>query len=205
MIGTDRPETADLLPRARSGDGAALGQLLERYRNYLSLLAQIQIGRRLRRKLDPADVVQETFLHAHCSLAGFRGTTEAEWIAWLRQILANRLAMLFRRYLGAQGRDVRLERQLADELDQSSRFLSRALVAADTSPSQRAVRHEQAVALADALQRLPGRYREVILLHQIEDLMFPEVARRMGRSVGSVKHLWIRALTRLRDLLGESS
>jgi RNA polymerase sigma-70 factor (ECF subfamily) len=201
MAGTEHPTTAFLLPQAHAGDGAALGRLLERYRNYLALLARLQIGRRLQGKLDPADAVQETFLQAYRNFARFRGGTEGELAAWLRRILASRLAMEIRRYCGTQGRDVRLERQLAEELDQSSRLLGPVLVSADSSPSQRAARREQALALADALEQLPEHYREVILLHQIEDLMFPEIARRMGRSLDSVKNLWIRALTRLRGLL----
>lgn len=69
-------------------------------------------------------------------------------------------------------------------------------------PSARAAQREQAVQLAAALEKLPASYREVIILHQLEDLPFPEVARRMGRSVDSVKNLWLRALPRLRHELG---
>jgi RNA polymerase sigma-70 factor (ECF subfamily) len=198
-------DTGALLGQARAGDAEALGLLLERYRNYLILLCRVQIGRRLQGKFDAADVVQETFLRAHSKFAQFHGATEAEFVGWLRQILASRLARLIRHYCGTRGRDIRLERELAWELDQSSRFLDNGLMAAGSSPSQQASRREQAVVLADALEQLPEHYREVILLHQIEDLGFPEVARRMGRSVDSVKNLWIRALTRLRGLLGGES
>src|SRR5947209_19596393 len=107
----------ELLGRARAGGGLALGQLLELYRSYLALLARLQIGRRLRGKVDAADLVQDTFLEAHRHFAGFRGTTEAEFVSWLRGILAANLANLVRRYLGTRGRDVRLERELAAELD----------------------------------------------------------------------------------------
>src|SRR5262249_39157967 len=137
-----------LLRQARDGDGAALGQLLERYRHYLALLARLQIGRRLQGKVDPLDLVQETFLEAHRHLPGFRGSREEEFVSWLRQILATNLAHLVRRYCGTQRRDVRLERRLTDELDQSSRALDRGLIARHSSPSQQAVRHEQALRLA---------------------------------------------------------
>lgn len=79
-----RLETAELLDRARRGDGPALGQLLERYRNYLCLLAQVQIGRRIQGKFDVSDVVQETFLEVHRGIGQFRGDTEAQYLAWLR-------------------------------------------------------------------------------------------------------------------------
>jgi RNA polymerase sigma-70 factor, ECF subfamily len=203
MVQPERPESDELLRRAGAGDLASLGALLERYRNYLTLLARLQVGRRLQGKLDPADVVQEAFLRAHNGIAQFRGTCEAEFIGWLRQILASRLAELVRHYCGTHRRDVRLERELALELDASSRDLDRALVAPGSSPSQHAARREQAVILADALEQLPEHYREVIILHQLQDLEFAEVARRMDRSLDSVKNLWIRALTRLRRLLGD--
>jgi RNA polymerase sigma-70 factor, ECF subfamily len=193
-----------LLRLVRAGNGRALGELLELYRDYLALLVRLQIGRRLQGKVDPLDVVQDTFLSAHQNFAQFRGTTEAELVGWLRQILASRLADLMRRYHGAQRRDVRLERELIVDLDQSSRVLDEGLVAPGSTPSQQAVRREQAVLLAEALAQLPDDYREVIVLHHLEDLKFPEVARRMGRTVDSVKNLWIRALTRLRGLLGAS-
>jgi RNA polymerase sigma-70 factor (ECF subfamily) len=196
------PDPEGLLRLARAGDGAALGQLLELYRGYLALLARLQIGRRLQGKVDASDLVQDTFLEAHRHFAQFRGTAEAELVEWLRQILAGLLANLLRRYLGTQRRDVRLERELADQMAESSRVLDQSLAVAHSTPSQRAIRREQAVLLADALDRLPEDYREIIILHHLEELKFPEVARRMGRSVDSVKNLWARALARLRRLLG---
>jgi RNA polymerase sigma-70 factor (ECF subfamily) len=187
---------------ARAGDEAALGALLERYRPYLTLLARLQIGRRLQGKADPTDMVQETFLEATRNFAHYRGGSEPELSAWLRQILATRLARLARHYFGTQARDVRLERDLADDLDRSSRALDGGLVADQSTPSQRASRREQAVMLADALATLPDDYREVIILRHLEGLTFPEVARRMGRSLDSVEKLWARALPRLQKALG---
>src|SRR3954462_11436676 len=108
-----------LLQEARAGDAATLGQLLEVYRRYLTLLARVQIGQRLQGKVDAEDLVQETFLEAHRSFGRFRGESEPELIRWLRQILAANLTDLLRRYLGTQGRDVRLEREIEDAFDRS--------------------------------------------------------------------------------------
>jgi RNA polymerase sigma-70 factor (ECF subfamily) len=199
------PDPEQLLSLARSGQGQAVGQLLELYRNYLSLLARLEIGRRLQGKVDDSDLVQDTFLQAHRHFAQFRGTTEAELVSWLRQILADVVGKLVRRFYGTQRRDVRLERDLAAEIDQSSRALGEGLAARQSSPSQQAARREQSVLLADALQKLPESYREVIILVHLEGLSFPAVAQRMNRSVASVKNLWARAVARLRRLLGGSS
>src|ERR1700674_511120 len=109
MASDEERNHEELLVRARSeGDEVALGQLLEQYRNYLSLLARLQIGRRLQGKVDPADMVQETFLEAYRQFGRFRGDSEMELTAWLRAILAGVLSHLVRRYFGTQGRDVRL-------------------------------------------------------------------------------------------------
>jgi RNA polymerase sigma-70 factor (ECF subfamily) len=190
-----------LLLLARAGDRSALGQLVEIYRNYLTLLARLQIGRRLQGKVDAEDLVQETFLEAHRNFGLFRGTSEEEFVSWMRQILATTLADQVRRYCGTKRRDVRLERELVEELNQSSRVLDQGLISRESSPSQRAARREQAVLLADALTRLPEDYREVIILRHLEGLTFPQVAGRLGRTLDSVEKLWVRALDKLRRTL----
>jgi RNA polymerase sigma-70 factor (ECF subfamily) len=191
-----------LIELAKENSAKALGRLLELYRNYLSLLARVQIGRRLQCKVDAADVVQETFLEAHRNFANFRGQTEAEFIAWLRQILAARLSNLVRHYLGTKGRDVRLERAVMHDVDQSSAVLDERFVSPQESPSKHAARREHAVMLADALDRLPADYREVIVMRHLEGVPFAEIARRIGRSEDSVQKLWVRGLARLRQEMG---
>jgi RNA polymerase sigma-70 factor (ECF subfamily) len=199
------PNPQLLLDQAKGGADAALGDLLSSYDHYLTLLARVQIGRRLRGKVDPADVVQETFLEAHRQFARFRGRTEAELTAWLRRILAGQLAQMVRRYVGTQARDVNLEQELGAQLDRSSAAIDADLAASISTPSQRASRREQVVLLADALGNLPDDYREVIILRHLEGLTPTEVAGRMNRSIDSVQKLWVRALARLRTQMeGES-
>jgi RNA polymerase sigma-70 factor, ECF subfamily len=190
-----------LLDLACAGDGPALGALLQRYHHYLTLLARVQLGRRIQGKVDVLDIVQDVSLEVHRKIGMFRGSSEGEFLSWLRQILSGILANQVRRYFGTKRRDVRLERDLCDELDRSSRALGRRLVATQSSPSAQASRREQAVILADAIGGLPNDYREVIILRQLEGLSFPQVAVRMGRTEDSVKNLWARALARLRRSL----
>jgi RNA polymerase sigma-70 factor (ECF subfamily) len=190
-----------LLAMAKTGDGAALGRLLQRYHNYMGLLVRLQVGRRLRSKVDVEDLLQEIWLEIHRKIALFRGGSEREFLTWVRRVIGTILANQIRHYLGTKGRDLRLERALGDELDQSSRALNEGLVESQSSHSQQSVRREQAVLLADALQDLPEDYREVIILRQLEGLSFPDVALRMGRTEDSVKNVWLRALARLRRTL----
>ena len=142
-----------LIADAKAGDPATLGRLLEPYRHYLRLLARLEIGRRLQGKVDASDVVQECFLDAHRYFPSFRGAAEAQFVQWLREILAGTLANQVRRYLGTQARDVRLEVGLAADLDQSSQALAGVAVDPHSSPSQQAARGEQAVLVAEALGR----------------------------------------------------
>ena len=186
----------ELLEQARSGDLESFGQLLSQYRNYARLLARTLIGTTLRLRLDPSDLVQETFLEAHRDFPRFDGSTERELLAWLRRILARNLADQARRQKAGL-RDIRRQVSLEAMLDRSSARMQQALVAVVSSPSAAAAQREQAVLLADALADLPPDYREVIILRNLERLRFEEVAARMGRSPGAVRMLWTRALERL--------
>ena len=192
-----------LLRQGREGGQEAIGRLLEGCRSYMKLLVNVQLGRTLRVKVDPSDLVQEAFLEAHRSFQSFRGTTEAELMDWLRRILASRLVAVLRRY-GAKRRDVHLERRLSEELKRSSEA-AEALVRLGSSPSKDVARQEDAARLAAVLEQLAPGYREVILVRHMEGLTFPQVAERMGRSVDSVKKLWVRGLASLRRALGAES
>ena len=203
MVQLSGEEVRRLLSRARQGDHSSLGRLLELYRDYLGLLARMQINRKLQGKISPSDLVQETFLNAKRGFTQFRGISEGELVAWLRKILATELAQQVRRFT-AQGRDVKLEQSLDTELSRSSQALVSGLKARQSSPSEQAVRREQAVLLANALSRLSESYQEVILLRHVEGLPFDEVAERMQRSVDSVKNLWTRSVIKLRAELGDS-
>jgi RNA polymerase sigma-70 factor (ECF subfamily) len=192
-----------LLDALRRGDPEAQDAVVRRYRPWLRLLARLQIDGRLRGKFDASDVVQQALLEACRDFAQFRGHTEAELMVWLRQILAHALAHEVRRYRGTGRRDLDREVSLEQRLAESSQRLGAVLAAPGSSPSQQASRHEQEILLADVLARLPDDYREVIVLRNLEGLSHEEVARRMQRSTGAVRMLWVRALARLRHELDD--
>jgi len=196
--------SAELLRRAREGNADAAGAVMELYRGYLTILARTQIGRRLQGKADPADLVQETFLEAHKHIGRFRGHSEIEFLSWLRTILAAVVSNHVRHYLGTQQRDARLEKALVVELDNTSGVLQRGLMAADSTPSRQAANREALILLANALEQLPDDYRQVIMLRHLEGLPFADVAVRMNRTVASVQNLWVRALKRMKQSVGES-
>ena len=143
---------------------------LEQHRDYLRMLARLQLSPALRGKLDPSDVVQLTLLKAHQAIGQFRGQTAAELAAWLRQILARTLANAFRDH-GRGRRDVALERSLERSLEESSARLGAWLVAEQSSPSQRAERHEQALLVVRALAELPEAQREALVAQALPGLV----------------------------------
>jgi RNA polymerase sigma-70 factor (ECF subfamily) len=190
----------------RNADPDRLGSILQLYWNYLHLLAEAQLDRRLRVRFSPSDLVQETLLEAHRDFAQFRGTTEAEFLAWLRQILVHDLIVAVRRHFKAGKRDVRREvslEQVRSQMDTSALGVAAALAQAGTSPSDRVQREELLVALADDLAGLPQDYREVIVLRHLQGCSFAEVAQRMDRNEGAVRMLWLRAIGQLRSRLNE--
>jgi RNA polymerase sigma-70 factor, ECF subfamily len=182
------------------GGAAPDDDWLARFRPWLSLIARMQVDSRLQGKFDTSDVVQQTMMEAWRSASKFRGSTDAERIAWLRKILAHVLAHEVRQYRGTRKRALDREMSIERSLAKSSRQMNAVLASTTPSPSQQAAQHEQQVVLADMLNELPADYREVIILRNLEELPHSEVAQRMGRTEGAVRMLWVRALQELRQL-----
>jgi RNA polymerase sigma-70 factor (ECF subfamily) len=172
-------------------------QPLERFRSYLQLLARLHLDPRLRGKLDASDVVQQTLLQAHQAQEQFRGQTDGEQAAWLRQIMARNLAHAVRDF-GRGKRDLAREQSLDAALDASSARLEAWLAAEQSSPSQRAERKEQAVALAAALEQLPEAQRDAVVLHYFQGCTVAEIGRQLNRSPEAVAGLLHRGLKQLR-------
>jgi RNA polymerase sigma-70 factor (ECF subfamily) len=172
-------------------------QPLERFREYLRLLARLQLGVRPTARIDPSDIVQHTLMEAFEKRDQFRGGSSAEQAAWLRKMLARNVADALR----AQGRlkrDANRERSLAEELDQSSARLGAWLPSEQPTPSEHAEQHERAILLADALARLPEHEREVVVLHYWQGCSLAEIGVSLDRSTGSVAGHLKRGLKHLR-------
>ncbi len=174
---------------------------VETYRSYLLLLARLQLAHQFQGRLDPSDLAQQTLLKAHQNRDQFRGSSEAERVAWLRAILANTLADALRKISPKAGTR---ERSLEAALEQSSRKLEAILADDQTSTSQRVIRHEQLTRLADAIAQLPDDQRQAVELRHLEGMATAEIAQRMNRSVAAVGGLLQRGLRSLRVSLDES-
>jgi RNA polymerase sigma-70 factor (ECF subfamily) len=176
----------------------------QQFRSYLYLLARAHIGSRHRAKLDPSDIVQQSLLDAHQKCNQFRGTTDAERMAWLKQILANNLADAVRGLARAK-RDVTRERPLEAQVGDSFTRVEGWLAAIQPSPSQQAVRSEELLRLADALTSLLEPQREAIVLHHLQGLPLAEVGQQLDKSPAAVAGLLHRGLKRLRELMTQGN
>ncbi len=194
---------ASWLPEARQGSPQAIGEALEACRTYLLLIANRELDPQLRAKGGASDLVQETFLEAQRDFSAFRGQTEAEWRAWLREMLVHNLANFTRRYRGTGKREVSREVALATSGGSPSGWCGGSLAACTSSPSTEAMANERAGALAAAIERLSEDYKRLITLRYQEGRSFAEIAKLMERSQNAVRKLWFRAIERLGKELDE--
>ena len=148
-----RTNVEHLLVRVKSGDTDATGELLQLYVNYLKVLATTQMDQKLRARLNPSDVVQETLFEAHRDIGGFRGEHEREFLAWLRKILVHNLARMVEKHVLAAKRDVRREvslQEMAKAMDRSAVRLEQVLADDKPSPSSDFSRDERSRMLASS-------------------------------------------------------
>jgi RNA polymerase sigma-70 factor (ECF subfamily) len=176
------------------------GESFEQFRSYLRLLANMQIDRRVRSKVDASDIVQQTMLQAHRARDQFRGCSEAQRGAWLRQILARNLSHATRD-LTRDKRDVRREKSMQASMEQSSLKLERFLAADESTPSVKAQRGEQLLRMAAAIEQLPESQQDALVMHFLQEMSLPEIAEQLDRTRGSVAGLLRRGLASLREAL----
>jgi RNA polymerase sigma-70 factor (ECF subfamily) len=189
-------DEAVLLERLRGGDDAAFGPLFERERDRLRRMVQFRLDPRLVGRVDPEDVVQDVFVDAQKRLYAFREDAQSLSF-WLRLIAQQTLIDLHRRHLGAGKRSAGRERVFAH-----SHGLSGFLIGSMTPPSQAAMRQELRQQLTAALEAMDEIDREVLTLRHFEDLSNKEVAELLAISENAASNRYVRALTRLKGLLG---
>jgi len=173
---------------------------LEKFRDYLTLLARQQLRDRYRGKLDLSGVVQQTLLEAHQAHSQLKPMNDAQTAGWLRRVLANNLADELRKMMtGKRGMDRELSLHAA--LEQSASQLEALLPADDVTPSKQVQRAELLLQMAGALGKLPEAQRQAIELHHFQGMSLLEVAAEMGTTKPAVAGLLHRGLKRLRELL----
>jgi RNA polymerase sigma-70 factor (ECF subfamily) len=177
---------------------------LDRYRPLLRLhVRQLQLGRLYHARFDSSDVVQEAMLRAVRGLHDMQADGEAAVVEWLRTVVGNVFIDLVRRQ-DAKKRDPRREQAIAAAAGDGDTPLAAYLSASRPGPSTLAVRGEELLRLAAAVDRLPDAERDAVIAHYILELPLAEVAERLGRSEKGAAGLVFRGKKRLRELLAGS-
>jgi len=202
MDEANRPDVSNLIEMARKGDPDARERLFELCRDYLGFVARSQVETWLRVKVDASDLVQQTLLEAHRDFVRFKGVSQQEWLAWLRKILSHNAADFVRHYRGTAKRQARREVRFRDPADSMG---AGAPEPADPgpSPSQEYLQLDNQLRVTAAMAELPADYQEVIVLRNLQRLPFNEVAQRMDRSRPAVQMLWMRAIRKLQEAMGD--
>jgi RNA polymerase sigma-70 factor (ECF subfamily) len=198
-------EAEGLLARAATGDGPALAELFERHRNRLEQMIRLRFDRRLRGRLDPADVLQEAYLEFARRFAEYVSNPALPFYLWLRLLTGQKLAALHRHHLGAKMRNAGLEVSLhhGDVPRASSASLAELLLGRLTSPSRAAIRAETQIRVQEALNSMDAVDREILVLRHFEMLSNEEAAQVLGikRQAASNRHA--RALKRLKEIMAQ--
>ena len=199
----DDPETARQLDRARSGDRSAVGVLLEGHRVRLERMVRFRLDRRLRGRVDEADVVQDTFIEAARRIESYLEQPTISFFLWLRYLATKRLQALWREHLGVRKRDARREVSIVDGgySEATSDALAAQLIGKLTTPSQAAMREEMKTRLTEALESMNPGDREIIALRHFEELAHAEAAQVLGIDESAASKRYLRAIKRLKGIL----
>jgi RNA polymerase sigma-70 factor (ECF subfamily) len=199
----DSRRTAALLARLRGGDQDALAELFSGNREALRRMVSWRLDRRLARRIDPSDVLQEVYLDAARRVGDYLAKPAVPFGLWLRLLTGRRLLELHRQHLGAQMRDAALDISLEQGHwpPTNPDCLAAHLMGELTSPSQAAIRAEKEAHLVEALGRMDPLDREVLVLRHFDELSNNEVAALFGIRKAAASHRYVRALERLREIL----
>lgn len=203
MIDTEEVKSDQTVAKLRDQGRAALAELFVEHRDRLRRMVEVRLDRRAAPRIDPSDVLQETFLEAARRLGDYVDDPPLPPFLWLRFLASRRLMAVHRRHLGVQKRtakrEVSLRRKSVTCTD--SFCLSRQLVGRLTSPSLAAVREEMHVQLQEMIDSLEPLDREILSLRHYEELTNREAAQELGISEEAASKRYVRALARLRAVL----
>jgi RNA polymerase sigma-70 factor (ECF subfamily) len=201
----DDSESQLLLDRAGTGDPAAVNEIFVRHRDRLRRMVEMRLDRRLQGRIDASDVIQEAHMEVATRLADYLKEPKLPLFLWLRLVVGERLTKLHRTHLGAQKRDATLEVSIFREAlpAASSAALAAQLLGKHTSPTQAAVRAERLMRLQEAINALDPIDREILSLRHFEELSRSEAALALGIEEAAAAKRYVRALKRLKDLLGD--
>ncbi len=203
LMDNNSDDTARLLELARTGDQAALNEMLGQHRARLRRMVELRLDRRLQARIDASDVIQEAYVDIVSRLDEYLRQPTYPLFLWLRLIVGERLLKLHRHHLGTQMRDAGLEVSIYRGAlpAASSAALAAQLLGKHTSPTQAAVRAERLLRIQEALNTLEPIDREVLSLRHFEQMTLAETAWSLQIEESAAAKRYVRALKRLKSVL----
>ncbi len=201
----EEEQTQELLNAARQGDREAINRLMERHRNALRRLVQMRLDPKIQRRIDVSDVVQDALLDANRRLEEYLANPAMPFHLWLRNIARDRIIDSHRRHRASAKRSVDREQRLAAPAanDRSTMELAAQICDPERTPAAEATMRELAARFHNALEKLEDNDREVVIMRHFEQLSNQEVAQALGLTQPAASMRYLRAIRRLRELLGE--
>jgi len=199
-------QTQELLLQIEAGDDDAVNRLIQRHRDAVRRMVAMRLDRGIAQRVDASDVVQDVMLEATRRMRDYLANPQMPFHLWLRQLAKDRMIDLHRRH-HAQRRDVGRERSMTagGRADQSSLDLARQLIDSELTPAAATVRKELEQRFMAAVDELPEADREIIIMRHAEHLSNSEVAQALDLSPAAAGMRYLRAVRRLRELLGDPS
>lgn len=191
-----------LMALAEAGDTKALAVLFDSYRDRLIRMVKLRLDRRLLRRVDPADVVQETYLAVQRKFDAYRQDAKLPFFVWIRLETGQKLIDVHRFHLGAKMRDAGQEISIhrGGMPSVESITLAEKLLGRLSTASQAAMKAELKLKVQDALNSMEPNDREMLVLRHFEELSNREAALSLGISVTAACNRYVRALERLRHV-----
>ena len=201
-MSADSRSDLDLLDAARNGDEGALAVLVESHRDRLERMVGLRMDRRLQRRVDPADVVQEAYVAVRGKLPHYSADPRLPFFLWLRLEVGQKLVDVHRRHLSTRmrdaGQEVSLHRGALPQV--TSLSLAEHLLGKLTTPSHAAMRVELKLRVQEALNSMDPHDREVLILRHFEELSNAETAQVLGIKPSAAVNRYVRALKLLKDV-----
>lgn len=176
----DEPQ---LINRALSGDSAAFGVLVQRYQDRLYSAVVHVVGCRV----EAEDVVQDAFVQAYVKLDTFQ--QNSKFFTWIYRIAFN--AALSRRR----------RKRVSMSVEQSREETGSEPVSADDAPDSQLLRDERVGEVQQALSQLTEDHRAILILREMQEMAYEDIAEVLNISIGTVRSRLSRARTSLRDQL----
>lgn len=200
----DADTTRILLSRARRGDASAIERLLGRHRAALRRMIELRLDPALRRRVDASDIVQDVLVDANRRLRAYLDEPAMPFHLWLHHMAKDRIIDAHRRHRQAARRSMDREQPLAGATDAShGRVGGPALVDPALTPAADAAWRELQGRFAAAVEQLDDRDREIVLLRHFEQLSNADAAALLDLAPPAASMRYIRAMRRLRGLLGD--